>query len=118
MEKALSPEEIGVYRRRLLEEFSSSAREVEAIEREALEPSGGSRFQDVDESIEETELDTELGALAVEDRIGYEVHEALERISEGTFGKCESCGRPIARQRLNLLPYARRCSACERRAPS
>jgi len=114
MEKPLSPEEIQRYRRRLLKEFAAHADEVEAVERGALEPSGGSRFQDVDESGEETALDADLNALAAEDELGYEVHEALERVAAGTFGLCEDCEGTIARQRLDLVPYARLCATCAR----
>jgi DnaK suppressor protein len=114
MEK-LSPEEIREYRRRLLEHLASLADEVKEIEQSALQPSGGTRFQSIDESIEEAELDVELNALEVEDRLGYEVREALERIQEGSFGQCESCGRAISRSRLDVLPHARRCTSCEKR---
>jgi DnaK suppressor protein len=114
MEK-LSPEEIREYRRRLLEHLASLADEVKEIEQFALRPSGGTRFQSVDESIEEAELDVELSALEVEDRLGYEVREALERIQDKSFGQCESCGRAISRSRLDVIPYARRCASCETR---
>ena len=40
---------------------------------------------------------------------------ALDRIEAGTYGKCERCGRPIAEERLQALPYASRCIACEQR---
>jgi len=114
MEKPLSPEEIRRYKQRLLDEFASHAVEVEALEKGALEPSGGSRFQDVDESVEEASLQTDLGALRAEDSLGYEVHEALERIATSTFGLCEACEQTIARQRLNVVPYARLCAGCAR----
>ena len=55
--RALTGREIGGFRRRLLEEFRTHASEVEAVEAEALEPSGGARFQDVDESGEESALE-------------------------------------------------------------
>jgi hypothetical protein len=37
---------------------------------------------------------------------------AIQRIDEGSFGNCESCGTPIAKDRLDALPYARYCTAC------
>src|SRR5437764_10945746 len=36
-----------------------------------------------------------------------EVHEALGRIAAGTFGRCQGCGEPISRPRLQSLPYTR-----------
>ena len=41
-----------------------------------------------------------------------EVDDALGRIDAGTYGRCEHCGRPIAADRLDARPFARRCIAC------
>jgi RNA polymerase-binding protein DksA len=43
-----------------------------------------------------------------------EIDEALARIDEGTFGTCRRCGRPIAEERLEALPWARLCIDCRR----
>lgn len=43
-----------------------------------------------------------------------EIVAALERIAEGTFGLCKSCGKKIAEERLKAIPYALRCVACSR----
>ena len=43
-----------------------------------------------------------------------EVYEALSRIKAGTFGRCEECSEPIARPRLQALPYTRHCIQCAR----
>ncbi|MBK7878006.1 MAG: TraR/DksA C4-type zinc finger protein [Planctomycetes bacterium] len=110
--QALTPRELQDFERKLLELRAALQREVGRIERDALEPSGGARFQPVDESIEETSLDAELEALATQDELGYAVNEALERLTDGRFGQCVECGRPIARERLALLPYARECRDC------
>ena len=44
------------------------------------------------------------------------VNDALERIENGTFGKCVRCGKQIAEERLEALPYATRCIDCQRLA--
>jgi len=41
---------------------------------------------------------------------------ALQRIAEGSYGRCVTCGAPIAPRRLAALPYATQCLACVRRA--
>ncbi len=38
-----------------------------------------------------------------------EVQDALARIEAGTYGICESCGRPIEPARLDAVPWARYC---------
>jgi DnaK suppressor protein len=45
-----------------------------------------------------------------------QIEHALERIDAGQFGVCESCGKPIEAARLEIVPHARRCGACEGRA--
>jgi RNA polymerase-binding protein DksA len=42
------------------------------------------------------------------------INEALVRIDEGTFGTCRRCGKPIAEERLEAIPYANRCIDCKR----
>jgi RNA polymerase-binding transcription factor len=42
------------------------------------------------------------------------VDRALEKISEGTYGTCESCGKSIEAARLRALPYASLCISCKR----
>jgi DnaK suppressor protein len=41
-----------------------------------------------------------------------EVEHALEKIEDGTYGVCESCGNPIAEARLEAKPAARYCINC------
>jgi DnaK suppressor protein len=44
-----------------------------------------------------------------------EIDEALRKVYGGEFGVCEECGRPIARARLEAMPYARLCLSCKER---
>ena len=41
-----------------------------------------------------------------------EVEHALDKLSQGTYGLCESCGKPIAPARLEAKPAARLCIDC------
>jgi len=43
------------------------------------------------------------------------IDAALRRTEEGTYGRCEACGRPIAPERLAARPTATRCVACASR---
>jgi DnaK suppressor protein len=42
-----------------------------------------------------------------------EVEDALERIENGSYGKCEGCGNLIASPRLEALPFAKLCIECQ-----
>jgi DnaK suppressor protein len=43
-----------------------------------------------------------------------QLEEALERLAEGTYGTCESCGQAIDPERLEALPQTRLCIDCAR----
>lgn len=42
--------------------------------------------------------------------------EALTRVREGTYGRCNRCGGQIDPERLEILPATTRCAACARAA--
>jgi RNA polymerase-binding protein DksA len=41
-----------------------------------------------------------------------EIDAAVERVDAGTYGVCETCGRPIGEERLEARPTARTCIRC------
>lgn len=43
-----------------------------------------------------------------------EEEETISRIQSGVFGKCVSCGQSIHKKRLEALPTAKRCLACQK----
>lgn len=42
-----------------------------------------------------------------------DAQEALRRMDDGSYGRCIDCERPIAPQRLQVQPSARRCAECQ-----
>ncbi len=44
-----------------------------------------------------------------------QVERALERLDSGTYGICETCGKPIAKARLQAFPSATQCVTCKQR---
>ena len=43
------------------------------------------------------------------------IEAALERIEDGTFGICQTCGEAISEERLEAIPYATQCIDCRRK---
>ena len=43
-----------------------------------------------------------------------DVEAALRRIAAGTYGVCVNCAEPIAHERLEAFPAAKRCVRCQR----
>jgi len=50
---------------------------------------------------------------SAEGRLLLEVNDALRRLYNGTYGICELCEKPIARARLDAMPYTRLCVSCK-----
>jgi len=46
------------------------------------------------------------------------IDAALEKMKQGTFGLCEGCQKPIAKARLEAVPYAKLCIECKRKEES
>jgi len=44
-----------------------------------------------------------------------DVEHALAKMDAGTYGTCESCGKPIDPERLEALPWAILCMECKQR---
>jgi DnaK suppressor protein len=42
------------------------------------------------------------------------VEEALKRLDDGSFGRCDACDGWIKKVRLETIPFARNCIECQR----
>ena len=60
------------------------------------------------------ELNSQLAE--VENRELASIEIALEKMKDGTYGKCEACRKNIPKARLQALPYATLCIDCQRKA--
>jgi len=45
-----------------------------------------------------------------------ETEEAIARVDDGSYGLCGDCRAPIPQERLEILPSARYCVACQARS--
>jgi DnaK suppressor protein len=43
------------------------------------------------------------------------VEHALAKLERGSYGQCDSCGKNIAKARLDFLPWATMCAECRKR---
>jgi RNA polymerase-binding transcription factor DksA len=116
----MSPTELEVYRKRLLNLMKRLGQDVSQLEAEGRQGVGGEAsggLSDVpvhlaDLASHATEEDVTLRLLDSEQQGLADVAAAWERLEKGTFGRCEACQQEIARERLQALPYTRYCSAC------
>jgi RNA polymerase-binding transcription factor DksA len=107
--------------RSLLQDLSGRLRgDIQSLGDQTRTPTGGDaggnlsntplHLADLGTSVYLQELNATL--LENQEYIRDEVLHALRRIDDGTYGKCENCGRKIIEERLELLPYTRYCTAC------
>lgn len=66
-----------------------------------------------DRASEGFEDELAVGLMAIEAAQLEDINEAIERIDRGTYGLCVDCRKAIPRKRLEVLPFAKRCLACE-----
>src|SRR3990172_758896 len=95
-------------RRHFLKEFRSAEKGLDVIAEE--------RESELEEHAQEEQTARLLARL--DDQTLHAVKEidaALQKILDGTFGKCEACHKAIAIARLRILPAARCCRSCASR---
>ncbi len=94
--------------------------QIEALTREFDDVVAASRASNADD-----EHDPEGATIAFErQQVAALLEQARRRLADvdaavsaweaGTYGRCESCGRPIAPERLVARPTARTCIDCAR----
>lgn len=92
--------------------------EKEALEKSRRESSGDLSSMPVhfaDISSDNYEQELALGLMENKSEVLDAITDALAKINEGKYGECERCGKTINMARLDALPYARLCIACQRK---
>lgn len=54
-----------------------------------------------------------LSLVSSEQEAIYEIEEALKRLEGSTYGLCEMCEKPVRKERLEAVPFARLCVHCQ-----
>jgi RNA polymerase-binding transcription factor DksA len=114
--------ELEAYRRQLVDMQKRLNGDVSHLTKEALggaDGSGGSPshmpIHMADLGSDNFEQENTLSLLANEQQRLEEIGDALDRVKQGKFGRCEECEVEIPKARLKELPYARYCVACARK---
>ena len=96
-------------RNQLEERLRDLGVKVDAIESDLRAPHNPDWEDNATESAGDEVLDAlETSALA---EIA-QIRTALQRIGDGTYSECATCGRKIGENRLAVLPYATKCIDC------
>ncbi|MDD5558416.1 TraR/DksA family transcriptional regulator [Candidatus Methylomirabilis sp.] len=54
-----------------------------------------------------------LAMVAQQQQQLQQIDAAIQRTKAGTYGRCAGCGEEIPLARLQALPFAQRCAACQ-----
>ena len=99
------------YRRQLLQRLKVLGERLSGIEEELLSHSD----RDWEEQAQEQETDEVLENLGLAGQKEIrQIRAALERIDNGSFGTCTSCGKEIEPERLKAVPSTPLCKTCAR----
>jgi len=114
--------EIQGYQQRLFNLGKRLKGDVSDLSHEALRKTGGAASGNLsntpmhlaDLGSDNYEQEVALSLLENREQTLEEVAAALARIEQGTFGRCEECGREISKERLQAIPFTRLCIRCAR----
>jgi RNA polymerase-binding transcription factor DksA len=120
-EQRVTEQDLKEFEERLLQERQKILKEMGHLENTVLKINqrdsagdlSGYSFHMADVGTDSMEREKAFLFASAEGRTLLEITEALRRVYRGEYGTCESCGRPIARARLQAMPHARLCVSCK-----
>jgi DnaK suppressor protein len=108
----MNKEKLEEFRQLLQSQIDSLLREADKTVSEMTDEK--TNFPDpTDRASLESDRNFELRIRDRERKLIGKIQEALERITEGEFGVCESCGEDIGEARLRARPVTTLCIDCK-----
>jgi len=119
--KKLSKKELKVYKEKLLNLRDEVVAKMKEISNETLMKSqrdisgeiSSYSFHLADMASDSYERDFNLGLVSQGRDLLSEIDDALRSIEENKYGICKACNKPIAKVRLNAIPYVKFCKKCQ-----
>jgi RNA polymerase-binding protein DksA len=109
-ELTLVRSELLLEKERLLEEIATAEEGLADLIRDSGDGAGDDQADAGSKTFErEHEMSLANNARDMLDQVEH----ALGRIDDGTYGVCESCGKPIGKYRLQAFPRATLCLVCK-----
>ncbi len=118
---ALSKQQLKKFRQLLMIERAKFAGEIKSIAQDTLksprDASGDLSAYTVhmaDMAADTYERELSMDIVSNEQKVLYQIDDALKSLDDGSFGICQQCNKPISMSRLKAVPYASMCIACQR----
>jgi len=123
---SMTKKELEKYKKRLLEVRAEILSGVTKISEENLKKSqrdasgdiSGHTFHMADIATDTYDREFLLGIAESERETLAKIDEALKRMKERSYGKCLGCSKIISKARLEAVPYAEYCKACQEKEES
>jgi RNA polymerase-binding protein DksA len=96
----------------LRDEIASADETLTGLMRDS---SDGAGEDDADTGSRNITREHELSLAANAREMLYQTEQALERLDAGTYGRCENCGNPIGKARMQAFPREILCVECKQR---
>ena len=117
-EEPWTDEELGEVRAELADEAAALRTEIDQAQAQIQRLSdtvAEAGDDEADTSSKLYEREQELALTRNTRELLEQTEHALARIDAGTYGVCESCGKPIGKARLLAFPRATLCVECKQR---
>jgi RNA polymerase-binding transcription factor DksA len=113
----MTREQTEKYRGQLLNLLERLAGDVQGMAAEALRQTGGEASGNLsnapmhlaDLGTDNFEQEMAVSLLENQSQLLDQVRSALQRVADGTYGRCPECGREIPTARLDAVPYTPYC---------
>jgi len=120
--KRMPKQKTKIFKKELLEIKEDLVGKVRNIEKDAMknspkEASGdlsGYGLHMADSATDSYDREFFMNIATGEQKIIYEIDEALKRIEVGEYGSCINCEKAITQKRLKAIPYAKLCIKCQK----
>jgi DnaK suppressor protein len=116
-EPVASARDLQRYERLLVEkrrELSSPLSETQS----RVPAAGGLEGDLIEQANADEEAELQIRLHQTDGRLLRAIEEALARIRQGTYGVCAVCKQPVAKPRLEAVPWTRLCRECKEREHS
>lgn len=119
--QGVTAKDYGEFEQRLMDERKKLLKEMGHLENNVLKVNqrdsagdlSGYSFHMADVGTDAMEREKAFLFASNEGHLLREIDDALRKIYGGEYGICEMCEKPIARARLEAVPYARLCKSCK-----
>jgi DnaK suppressor protein len=121
--KAMTQTDLDGYRQQLLNLELRLADEVHTVADQALRETGGEPSGSLsnapmhlaDLASDNFEQETAISLLENEEQVLRQIRDAILRIDQGKYGRCQVCSKEIPVQRLEAIPFTPYCVECAER---